>query len=118
MSEESLTSLISNWVSTDNEIRELNSKLRELRETRSKQTSLVHTYMENSNILNNKIEIRDSELKMRNVTTYSGITFKSVEKSLIKFIDDEELIKTIMKDIKDSRIPKTSVEFKRTFKNI
>jgi len=113
-----LSSLISDWVKLDNEIKEMNIRIKELREKRTEKTMNVHKYMSDANILNSKIEINDSELKMGNTVTYSTITFKNIENSLIKYIDDTEIIKEIILDIKNNRNSKTSVEFKRKYKKV
>jgi len=99
---------IQSWVQTDNQIRILNEKLKELREKR--ETLRQNLTQQTKQTV---IPISDGKLKFVTMNVASPLTFKYIEKSLNDIIPNKEQVKKITDYLKSNREIKTIQEIKR-----
>jgi hypothetical protein len=108
---------IQQWVSLDNQLKQINDKAREIREKRSKLTENITKYAENNNLYTNTISISDGKLRFSNTKTPEPLTFKYLEKSLSEIIKNESQVKAIIEHLKQNREIKVIQEIKRVSNN-
>jgi len=108
---------IQHWVSIDNQLKLLNDKTKNLRDTKNKLTESIFNHVETQNLQSSTIEISDGKLKFANVKQQQPITFKYLETCLKEIIKNEEQVNKIINYIKDKREIKQSFEIKRLYKN-
>ena len=106
---------IKNWVSLDNQIKQLNEKIKIIRDERNNTEQKILNYAETNNLSNSIIRIADGKLKFTNTKQTNPITFKYIEDCLTKCIKNEEQIKYIMNYIKESRQYKNIPDIKRFY---
>ena len=106
---------IQDWVAIDNQIKNLNQQVKELRSNRTTLTNNIFTYAESNNLENAVIQISDGKLKFQNVKQTSPLTFKLVKEALEDCIDNEQHVAAIMKVIKDKRESKYVYDIRRTY---
>ena len=108
---------IQQWVSLDNQLKQINDKARELREKRTKLTENITKYAENNNLYAKTINITDGKLRFSNTKTPEPLTFKYLEKSLSEIIKNESQVKAIIEHLKQNRDVKVIQEIKRVSNN-
>tara|TARA_R110001592_G_scaffold38722_7_gene127654 strand:+ start:316 stop:663 length:348 start_codon:yes stop_codon:yes gene_type:complete len=106
---------IQDWVSVDNQIKNLNNQVKELRSNRNQLTNNIFTYAESNNLENAVIQISDGKLKFQNVKQTSPLTFKLVKEVLDECINNEEDVLALMTAIKNKRETKFSYDIKRSY---
>jgi hypothetical protein len=104
---------IQKWLAIDNQIKNYNDKIRELREKKHELTENVIEYASENNLSNSHIQISDGKLKITKTKVPETLTFKYLEKSLSEIIKNENQIKIIMEHIKTNRESKIVTEIKR-----
>lgn len=112
---EFLQSKIKEWVNCDNQLNNLKSETKQLRENRNNLTSEIFHYVHENNLDNSVIEISDGTLKFQQTNYSSPLTFKFLETCLNECISNEEQVKQIIKFIKCKREIKTNYEIKRKY---
>lgn len=110
-------SLVRKWTSTDNQIRQLNNQLRDLRSTRDTLTDNVCTYMKTAGIDKRKIEISDSTISYYEKTETSSLSFGYLEKKLAEIIPEKDQVEYIIKYLKDGRETKRVPDLRRVYRN-
>ena len=110
---------IQHWVTVDNEIRNLNEKIKTLRDTRTKLSENIINYANDKKIANanSVIQISDGKLKFVNTKIPEALTFKYLEKSLAEIINNPAQLKLIVEHLKNNRTNKTVQEIKRYSNN-
>jgi len=110
---------IQQWVTIDNEMRNLNEKIKVLRDNRNKLSENIIDYANNKNLANanSVIKISDGKLKFVNTKIQEGLTFKYLEKSLAEIINNPSQLKLIVEHLKNNRTTKTVQEIKRYSNN-
>jgi hypothetical protein len=108
---------IQQWVSIDNQIKLLNEKMKDLRNTKNELSNNITNYAKSNNLSNSTIEIGDGKLKFINTKQTEPITLKYLEKTLGEVIKNESQVKIIMEHIKSKRESKIVPEIKRYFNN-
>lgn len=108
---------IQQWVSTDNEIKTLNEKIRIVRDKRNSLSENIINYANDNNIMHSVIQISDGKLKFTNTKTQEPLTFKYLEKTLAEIIKNETQLKLIMEHLKNKRCTKVVPEIKRYSNN-
>lgn len=106
---------IQQWVAIDNQIKNYNIKIRELRENRNNVSDYIHSYVEQNNLGNAVIQISDGKLKFQNTKISSPLTFKFLYGCLMDKIGDEEKVKELIDYIKEKREFKYSPDIRRTY---
>jgi dihydroorotase len=108
---------IQQWVSLDNQLKQLNEKAKEMREKRNALEHNITNYASSNNLSNATIQISDGKLKFANTRVPEPITFKYLEKTLGEVIKNESQVKLIMEHIKQKRNIKIVPEIKRFSNN-
>jgi seryl-tRNA synthetase len=108
---------IQQWVSIDNQLKQINEKVKELREKRNNLEQNITNYAISNNLSNSTIHISDGKLKFTNTKIPEPLTFKYLEKSLSEVIKNETQVKLIIEHLKQKRIIKTVPEIKRFSNN-
>jgi hypothetical protein len=107
---------VQKWVILDKQLKIINEKTKDIRETKQQLTEEICTYIKNKNMTNTKIEISDGELKMYEKKDYSPLTFTYVEESLAKILSDKSQVEYIIQYLKSNREIKSSLDIRRTYK--
>ena len=110
-------SQIQQWVSIDNQIKQLNEKTKELREKKNTLEQNITSYASSNNLSSSTIQISDGKLKFQNTRIPEPLTFKYLEKTLGEVIKNESQIKLIMDHIRQKRNIKTVQEIQRFSNN-
>uniref|UniRef100_A0A6C0EQS9 Uncharacterized protein n=1 Tax=viral metagenome TaxID=1070528 RepID=A0A6C0EQS9_9ZZZZ len=108
---------IKEWVSIDNQLKNLNEKVKELREKRSSLENNITTYAFNNNLSKSTVHISDGKLKFSNTKITEPLTFKYLEKTLGEVINNESQVKIIIEHLKNKREVKIIQEIKRFSNN-
>lgn len=107
---------LSKWVNLDNQIKQLNENIKELRNERNNLENEITIYSNENNLININIPLNDGKLRIVNTKVNEPITFKYLEKTLEDIIQNEEQIKIIMEHIRQNRESKVISEIKRYYK--
>jgi hypothetical protein len=108
---------IQQWVSLDNQLKQLNEKAKEMREKRNALEQNITNYASCNNLSNATIQISDGRLRFANTKVPEPITFKYLEKTLGEIIKNEAQVQLIMEHIKQKRNIKIVPEIKRFSNN-
>ena len=108
---------IQQWVQLDNQLKQINEKIKELREKRNALEQNITTYAFSNNLSNSTVQISDGKLKFSNTRVTEPLTFKYLEKTLSEVIKNESQVKLIMEHIKQKREIKIVPEIKRFSNN-
>ena len=108
---------IQQWVSIDNQLKNINEKAKELREKRNVLEQSITNYASSNNLSNASIKISDGRLKFTNTRVPEPITLKYLEKTLSEVIKNESQAKLIMDHIRQKRNIKIVPEIKRFSNN-
>jgi hypothetical protein len=111
----SLEENIKKWVSIDNQLKTLNDKVKELRETKNNTEEIILEYVETKKMNNATINISDGKLKFISTKQTAPLTLKYVEECLSECIKNEEQVTIIMNHIKESREVKYTPDIKRIY---
>lgn len=104
---------IQQWVTVDNQIKLLNDKLKDLRETKSTLNENIQQYAQRNNLKNTTVQITDGKLRFVDTKVSNALTFRYIEKSLGEIIQHPEQVKRIMDHLKEKRDVKVVSEIKR-----
>jgi hypothetical protein len=108
---------IQEWVSVDNQLKQINEKAKELREKRNKLEDSLTNYASENNLSNATVKISDGRLKFANTRVTEPLTFRYLEKTLGEVIKSEAQVKLIMEHLKQKRETKIVPEIKRFTSN-
>lgn len=106
---------IKNWVSVDNQIKHINEKLKELKNTKNSLEEDIQNYLIRNNIDNPTIEITDGKLKFGTTKIQSPLTYKYIQSCLQEVINNNEHVDVIMNVIKTNRDSKLEKNIKRSY---
>ena len=104
---------IQQWVSLDNQLKQLNEKVKELRDKRNNLENNITTYASENNLSNATVKISDGRLKFTNSKIPEPLTFKYLERTLGEVIKNESQVNLIMEHLKQKRAIKIVPEIKR-----
>ena len=108
---------IQQWVQLDNQIKQLNEKIKEIRDKRNILEQNIVNYASTNNLSNSTVKISDGRLRFTNTRIPEPLTFKYLEKTLSEVIKNESQINLIMEHIKQKRAVKIVPEIKRFSNN-
>jgi dihydroorotase len=108
---------IQQWVSLDNQLKQLNEKVKDLRDKRNNLEENITSYASENNLSNATVKISDGKLKFTNTKVAEPLTFKYLEKTLGEVIKNESQVKLIMEHLKQKRAVKLVSEIKRFSNN-
>ena len=97
---------IQQWVSLDNQLKQLNEKVKDLRDKRNNLEENITSYASENNLSNATVKISDGRLKFTNTKVQEPLTFKYLEKTLGEVIKNESQVKLIMEHLKQKRAVK------------
>ena len=103
---------VQRWVHAETQLKQLNEKVKQMREMKSNATANITTYTRQQNYTGN-IKISDGELRICEKKEYTPLTFGYLEKCLGNIIPDNAHVEYIIKYLKDNREITTSQEIKR-----
>ena len=106
---------VKKWVALDNQIRILNDKAKELKETRNDAEDSIMKYVETNKLTNATVNISDGKLRFVTTKQTAPLTLKYVEDCLKKTIKNDDQVQQIMDVIKESREVKYNPDIKRSY---
>jgi len=106
---------IKEWVSIDDEIKQLNTSLREKREQRNKVLSDIIHHKTSNGLDNKTIKYNNQMLKFTVTRQYQSITYDFLQSCLTELIDEPDQVDLMMKYIKDKRNYKNVEDIKRFY---
>jgi|694.fasta_scaffold135638_3 hypothetical protein len=109
---------IAEWVHVDNQIKELNMKISELKEEKNNVSDKLNEYVENYEVDKKSINVnlKDSQIKFVTTKVPQTLTFKYLEKCLDEIITDKEQVTQIIEYVKSNREINEVNEIKRIYK--
>ena len=113
MDEEFKTQL-EKWLYVDNELKNVNEKVKKLRDIKSVLTQSLTEHINKKELTNSTIKINNEVVKFLNCKTTQPLTFKYLETCLGEIIKDEEKVVKIIEYIKNKRETNYSLDIKRS----
>jgi len=110
-------SQIQQWISLDNQLKELNEHAKKLRDNRDSLRGSITTYAGEHGMHDATIKIGDGKLRFVETNVASSLTYKHLEKCLSEIIKNEAQVAQIVEYVKKNREVKTVSEIKRTYTN-
>jgi len=108
---------IQQWVSIDNQMKQLTDKIKELRDKKNTLNDVIFNHVENSNLSNATMQISDGRIKFIKTKDTQVLTFKYLETCLHEIIKNEDQVNKIVEYIKNKREIKYVPEIKRFYNN-
>ena len=108
---------IQQWVSIDNQMKQLTDKMKELRDKKNTLNDAIFNHVENSNLSNATLQISDGKIKFIKTKDTQVLTFKYLETCLHEIIKNEDQVNKIIDYIKNKREIKYVPEIKRFYNN-
>lgn len=108
---------VQRWVLADTQLKQLNEKIKQMREVKSAANANIMLYMKQTNY-NGNIKISDGELRIYEKKEYSPLTYSYIEKCLAKIIPDETNVEYIIQYLKENREVTTNQDIKRIPKKL
>jgi hypothetical protein len=113
-SKQQLIDDVQKWVLLEGKLKEVNEKVKGMRDMKNQLTRNITEYMKSNNLKSN-IEISDGELRFYEKKEYSALTYGYIEKCLKDIIADEKQVEYIIKYLKENREQTTSTDIKRFY---
>ena len=101
------------WVVLDKQLKFVNEKTRQIRETKTALTKELCDYVHDRKINNKVIDITNGELRFVEKRDYSPLTFSYIKECLDEIISDKTQVDMIIRYLKDNREIRTSYEIRR-----
>lgn len=114
ISKQQLIDDVQKWVLLEGKLKEVNEKVKGMRDMKNQLTRNITEYMKSNNLKSN-IEISDGELRFYEKKEYSALTYSYIEKCLKDIIADEKQVEYIIKYLKENREQTTSTDIKRFY---
>ena len=108
---------IQQWVSIDNQMKQLTDKMKELRDRKNTLNDAIFNHVENSNLSNATLQISDGKIKFVKTKDTQVLTFKYLETCLHEIIKNEDQVNKIIDYVKNKREIKYVPEIKRFYNN-
>lgn len=108
---------VQRWVLAETQLKQLNEKVKQMRELKATATTNITTYTRQQKYTGN-IKISDGELRICEKKEYTALTFGYIEKCLGNIIPDNTHVEYIIKYLKDNREITTSQDIKRTINKL
>jgi cell division septum initiation protein DivIVA len=104
---------IKKWLHLDNQIKQFNDKIKELREERSNLEKNITSYAHSNQLSSSIIKIGEDKVKFASSRIPEQLTFRYLEKTLGEIIKNESQVQIIMDYVKQKREIKVVPEIKR-----
>jgi hypothetical protein len=108
---------VQRWVLADTQLKQLNDKVKQVREVKATANTNIMTYMKQTNY-NGNIKISDGELRIYEKKEYSLLTYSYIEKCLAKIIPDDSHVDYIIQYLKENREVTINQDIKRIPKKL
>jgi hypothetical protein len=108
---------IQQWVSIDNQMKQLTDKMKELRDKKNTLNDVIFNHVENTNLSNATVQISDGRIKFIKTKDTQVLTFKYLETCLHEIIKNQDQVNKIIEYIKNKREIKYVPEIKRFYNN-
>ena len=108
---------IQQWVSIDNQIKQLTDQMKELRDKKNTLNNVIFNHVENTNLSNATVQISDGRIKFIKTKDTQVLTFKYLETCLHEIIKNQDQVNKIIEYIKNKREIKYVPEIKRFYNN-
>ena len=115
MSTEEFKESIKQWVILDNQHKQYNDKLKQIREQKSQVLDIINTHVQEKSLTNAFVQISDGRLKFANNRYVKPLTLKYIEHCLLELLSTADTEK-IMTYIKDNREYTFTDDIKRYYK--
>jgi hypothetical protein len=117
INKQTLETNVNQWVQLDNQIKEINERVKQMREKRNTLETTITTYVASNNLSNSTMQISNGKLKFANTKVLEPITLKYLEKTLCEVIKNKNQVDLIIDHIKQKREIKMVPEIKRFYTN-
>ncbi len=94
---------IQQWVICDNHHKHLNQQTKIIRDKKNNICSTIHQYVEKNNLQEATIKLKDGKLKFKKTSVINPVSLGIIQSCLNNNLNDDNLINTIMDDIRNSR---------------
>ena len=111
----SFSDTIKEWVSIDNEIKDLNIQLKQKREQRNNVLESILEYKNRNNLGGKMIKYNNETLRFTTNRQYQSITYEFIRTCLNELIKDEEQVGLIINYMKEKRNYKNVEDIKRFY---
>jgi len=108
---------VQRWVLADTQLKQLNDKVKQVRDVKATANTNILTYMKQTNY-NGNIKISDGELRIYEKKEYSLLTYSYIEKCLTKIIPDDSHVEYIIQYLKENREVTINQDIKRIPKKL
>jgi len=105
---------VQKWVILDKQLKYVNEKTRQIRESKNTLSVNICAYMQQKQWTSKPIEITDGVIKCVEKREYSPLSFSYIEECLDELIEDKDKVDYIIQYLKDHREVKTICELRRT----
>lgn len=109
---EEFVEIVKNWVKIDDEIREKNNQIKELKDEKKEYETFILEFMQNNH--ENVINISDGKLRVNKSTTKAALKQESIQSSLFDLTRDPNKALQMTKYILDNRPLAERINLKRT----
>lgn len=109
---EEFVEIVKNWVKIDDEIREKNNQIKELKDEKKEYETFILEFMQNNH--ENVINISDGKLRVNKSTSKAALKQESIQSSLFDLTRDPNKALQMTKYILDNRPLAERVNLKRT----
>lgn len=106
---------VKQWVLLDSQLKIINEKTKRVRETKHKLNDEICEYMQQNNLIGNKIGITDGELRIIEKKEYPPLSYGYIERTLAEIIPDKKQLDYLIQYLKDNRDITTVLDIKRTY---
>jgi hypothetical protein len=104
---------IQKWVILDKQLKFVNEKTKQIRESKNELTTELCDYIQQKQWTNKPIDITDGTIKFVEKREYSPLSFGYIEECLDKIISDQSQVDYIIQYLRDNREVKTTCELRR-----
>jgi len=94
---------IQKWYQIEDKLKIVNENTRKLRDMKSDLSKSISEYMQENNLAEKKISIKNGEIRLVDKKEYTPLSFTYVELCLDNIISDPEQVKFIMNYIREQR---------------
>ena len=106
---------VKQWVLLDSQLKIIHEKTKRVRETKHKLNDEICEYMQQNNLIGNKIGITDGELRIVEKKEYPPLSYGYIERTLAEIIPDKKQLDYLIQYLKDNREITTVLDIKRTY---
>jgi hypothetical protein len=107
------TNQVKQWVALDRQLKYVNEKTRQIRESKAKLTKDICAYIQSKQWQHRTIDLANEELKFIEKREYSPLSFAFIEECLDEIIADKDQVDFIIDYLKDHRELRVSTEIRR-----